>query len=435
MIKTHKNKVLVVGGGGREHALSWKLAQSNHVEIVFVAPGNAGTAMEDKLINLDIKATEIKRLADFTQKESIDLVVVGPEDPLVAGIVDYLTTIGVKCFGPTSAAAQLEGSKTFAKEFMEKYKIPTATFTSFSNPNNAKASLQNATYPIVIKADGLAAGKGVVIAENKNDAEKTVDELMTDQKFGTAGQSIVIEEFLEGEEVSFIAMVDGPNILPLATSQDHKAIRDGDIGLNTGGMGAYSPAPFVNEELNQKIMDQVMLPTVAGMISEDVPYRGFLYAGLMISKHDELKVLEYNCRFGDPETQPIMMRLTSDLFEMIESCFDGTIASQSIEWNQRPALGVIMASSGYPETYATGFRIDGIDEMDSFNPDIKIFHSGTTIDNNQVVTHGGRVLCVTALGKDIKDSKKQAYKAVKNITWGSEYYRKDIGDKAIKRLN
>jgi len=287
----------------------------------------------------------------------------------------------------------------------------------------------------VIKADGLAAGKGVVIAENKNDAEKTVDELMTDQKFGTAGQSIVIEEFLEGEEVSFIAMVDGPNILPLATSQDHKAIRDGDIGLNTGGMGAYSPAPFVNEELNQKIMDQIVLPTVAGMISEGVPYRGFLYAGLMISKHNEPKVLEYNCRFGDPETQPIMMRLTSDLFEMIESCFDGTITSHPIEWDQRPALGVIMASSGYPESYATGFRINGIDEMDLFNPDIKIFHSGTTIDNNQVITHGGRVLCVTALGNNIKESKKQAYKAVKNITWGSEYYRKDIGDKAIKRLN
>ena len=428
-------KVLVVGGGGREHAMSWKLAQSKNVDTVYVAPGNPGTSIEAKIVNIEIEATEIEELIHFAKNESIDLVVVGPEDPLVAGIVDEFTKIGIKCFGPTAKAAQLEGSKAFAKKFMKKYRIPTAAYQSFSDPHSAKEFLKNSTYPIVIKADGLAAGKGVLIVENFAMAEKNVTEMMTDQKFGSAGATIVIEEFLEGTEASFIAMVDGIKILPLATSQDHKAIEDGDVGLNTGGMGAYSPVPFMNDSLQKKVIDEIMLPTVHGMANEGMPYRGFLYAGLMISDHDEPKVLEFNCRFGDPETQPIMMRLSSDLVELIQSCFDGTIESFPIEWDERSALGIIMASSGYPEKYETGLEINGLNTIDQSYPDVKIFHSGTAIHNGNIVTNGGRVICITALGSDVRQAQKIAYGAVKKVTWNGVYYRNDIGDKAIKLLS
>jgi phosphoribosylamine--glycine ligase len=429
------SKVLVVGGGGREHALSWKLAQSKHVDTVYVAPGNPGSSSEAKIVNIEIKATDIEQLIHFANNESIDLIVVGPEDPLVAGIVDKFTKIGIKCFGPTAEAAQLEGSKAFAKRFMQKYSIPTATYQFFSDPHSAKEFLKNSVYPMVIKADGLAAGKGVFIVNNFAMAEKSVDDIMTDQKFGSAGATIVVEEFLEGEEASFIAMVDGVNILPLATSQDHKAIGDGDVGLNTGGMGAYSPAPFVDDELQKKIMDEIMLPTVHGMANEGMPYRGFLYAGLMISDQNEPKVLEFNCRFGDPETQPIMMRLSSDLVELIQACFNGTIESFPIEWDERTALGVVIASSGYPEKYATGFEINGLDATDLAYPDVKIFHSGTAIRNGKIVTNGGRVLCVTALGRDVIQAQKTAYDVVKKVAWDGAYYRKDIGDKAVRQLN
>jgi len=428
-------KVLVVGGGGREHAFSWKLAQSKQVDTVFVAPGNPGTSSEVKIINIDIKATETEQLIHFAKNESIDLVVVGPEDPLVSGIVDEFNKIDIKCFGPTAKAAQLEGSKAFAKRFMQKYRIPTAAYQSFSDPHSAKEYLKNSVYPMVIKADGLAAGKGVFIVKNFAMAEKNIDEMMTHQKFGDAGTTLVIEEFLEGEETSFIAMVDGVKILPLATSQDHKAINDGDAGLNTGGMGAYSPTPFVDEDIQTKIMDEIMLPTVHGMANEGIPYRGFLYAGLMISDQNEPKVLEFNCRFGDPETQPIMMRLTSDLVELIQSCFEGTIESYPIEWDKRTALGIIMASSGYPEKYETGFVINGLDTIDQTSSDIKIFHSGTAIENGKIVSDGGRVLCICALGSDVRQAQKIAYDAVKKATWNGVYYRTDIGDKAIKLLS
>ena len=430
-----RNKVLVIGGGGREHALSWKLAQSKHVDTVFVSPGNPGTSNEVKIVNIQIKASEIEQLIHFAKNESIDLVVIGPEDPLVAGIVDEFTKIDIKCFGPTANAAQLEGSKAFAKKFMQKYRIPTATYQTFSDPHSAKEYLKHSVYPMVIKADGLAAGKGVFIVENFAMAEKSIDEMMTDQKFGDAGKTLVIEEFLEGEEVSFIAMVDGLKILPLATSQDHKAIEDGDVGLNTGGMGAYSPTPFIDDELQTKIMDEIMLPTISGMAKEGIPYRGFLYAGLMISGQNEPKVLEFNCRFGDPETQPIMMRLRSDLVELIQSCFDGTIESFPIEWDERTALGIIMASSGYPEKYETGFVINGLDLIDQKSSDVKIFQSGTAIENGMIVSNGGRVLCISALGSDIIEAQKIAYDAVKKVTWDGVYYRTDIGDKAIRLLN
>jgi phosphoribosylamine--glycine ligase len=415
--------------------LSWKLAQSKHVDTVFVAPGNPGTSNEAKIVNIEVKATEIEQLIHFAKNESIDLVVVGPEDPLVAGIVDEFTKIDIKCFGPTAKAAQLEGSKAYAKRFMQKYRIPTAAYQSFSDPHSAKEFLKNSTYPMVIKADGLAAGKGVFIVENFAMAEKSIDEMMTDQKFGDAGETLVIEEFLKGEEASFIAMVDGVKILPLASSQDHKAIEDGDVGLNTGGMGAYSPTPFVDDDLQTKIMDEIMLPTVHGMANEGIPYRGFLYAGLMISDQNEPKVLEFNCRFGDPETQPIMMRLSSDLVELIQSCFDGTIESFPIEWDERSALGIIMASSGYPEKYETGLEINGLDTIDQSYSDVKIFHSGTALHNGNIVTNGGRVICVTALGSDVRRAQKIAYDAVKKVTWNGVYYRTDIGDKAKKLLS
>jgi phosphoribosylamine---glycine ligase len=423
-------KVLVVGNGGREHAFTWKLSQSKHVKSIFVAPGNAGTEREGKTRNIDIDSSDINSLLNFAKKENIDLTIVGPENPLVKGIVDLFTEHGVKCFGPSSDAAQLEGSKSYAKDFMKKYSIPTAEYEVFTNHDCAKKYLSNCSYPIVIKADGLAAGKGVTIEENISTALITIGSFMQDETFGSAGKTVVIEEFLVGEEASFIAIVDGHNILPLATSQDHKTIGEGDIGLNTGGMGAYSPAPIITEELHEYIMDKIMRPTVDGLIQEGFSYRGFLYAGLMIN-NDGVKVLEYNCRFGDPETQPIMMRLESDFIELLESSFDNTIADFPVSWKKESSLGVVMSSKGYPEKYKTGYEIKNIDtEKHSINT--KIFHSGTTKYNGEIVTSGGRVLCVTSLGISIEAAKIKSYEAVSKINWDGCYYRKDIGDKAIE---
>ncbi len=424
-----KNRVLVVGSGGREHAFVWKMSQSQKVEKIFVAPGNAGTESEIKTTNIDISANDIDSLIKFSKNENINLVVVGPEDPLVNGITDQFNAEGINCFGPSSEAAKLEGSKGYSKMFMQKYGIPTANFSTFDDIFEAQDYVKDKPYPLVIKADGLAAGKGVVIVENFESASKIITEFMNEKKFGEAGNKIVIEEFLTGQEVSFIVMVNGQEILPLATSQDHKTIGEGDKGLNTGGMGAYSPVPFVNEKLNQKIIDNVIRPTVKGLFSEGIHFRGFLYAGLMIDKNLEVKVLEYNCRFGDPETQPIMIRLESDLYDLIDSCFKGALEKFPIEWNSDMALGVIMSSQGYPESYETGMEIKGLNNLGN---NIKVFHSGTRKKDNKILTNGGRVLCVTALGEDIQQSRDMAYSAISKINWKGCYFRKDIGFRIMK---
>ena len=426
-----KNRVLIVGSGGREHAFTWKISQSKKVEKIFVAPGNAGTSQEHKTTNIDISANDIPDLIQFSKDEQINLVIVGPEDPLVNGITNQFAAGGINCFGPSVTAAQLEGSKDYSKAFMHKYQIPTADYSSFDNITEAKRYIKGKPYPLVIKADGLAAGKGVVITEDYESAKKTIDEFMDKEKYGQAGKKIIIEEFLVGQELSFIVMVNGKEVLPLATSQDHKTIGEGDVGLNTGGMGAFSPVPFVNKEMNQKILNKVIIPTVNGLISEGIHYRGFLYAGLMIDENLEPKVLEYNCRFGDPETQPIMMRLESDLYDLIDSCFKGGIGKYPIEWSSDVALGVIMSSKGYPESYETGFEIFGLESLDN-NNNIRIFHSGTKKENDKTITSGGRVLCVTALGKGIKESRKLAYSAMSKINWKGCYFRKDIGFRVIK---
>ncbi|MFL2561036.1 MAG: phosphoribosylamine--glycine ligase [Gammaproteobacteria bacterium] len=426
-----KNRVLIVGSGGREHAFTWKISLSDKVERIFVAPGNAGTSQEHKTTNIDISPNDIPALIQFSIDEQINLVIVGPEDPLVNGITDQFNTQGINCFGPSSRAAQLEGSKDYSKAFMHKYEIPTADYSSFENIEEAKRYVANKTYPLVIKADGLAAGKGVVIIENLESAVKTIDEFMDNEKYGQAGKKIIIEEFLTGQELSFIVIVNGNEVLPLATSQDHKTIGEGDVGLNTGGMGAFSPVPFVNKEINQKILDKVIIPTVNGLHNEGIHYRGFLYAGLMIDKNLEPKVLEYNCRFGDPETQPIMMRLNSDLIDLIDTSFKGGINKFPIKWNTNTALGVVMSSKGYPEKYETGKQISGLSNFNNAK-NLKIFHSGTTLDNDKILTDGGRVLCVTALGSDIKTSKALAYSAVSNIDWDGCYCRKDIGFRVIE---
>ena len=425
-----KNKVLIVGSGGREHAFAWKISQSEKVEKIFVAPGNAGSESESKTTNVDILPNDINSLIKFSKNENINLVVVGPEEPLVNGITDQFSAEGINCFGPTAEAAKLEGSKGYSKMFMKKYDIPTANFSTFDEIVAAKNYAKEKIYPLVIKADGLAAGKGVVIVENYDSASKFIDEFIDEKKFGEAGKKIVIEEFLTGQEVSFIVMVNGEEILSLATSQDHKTIGEGDIGLNTGGMGAYSPVPFVNEELNQKILESVIRPTVKGLASEGIHYRGFLYAGLMIDKNLEPKVLEYNCRFGDPETQPIMMRLESDLYDLINNCFTGGIDNFPIEWNEKMALGVIMSSQGYPESYETGMEITGLEDLNCNN--LKVFHSGTKKESNKILTSGGRVLCVTALGEDIEKSRDIAYSATSEINWKGCYFRKDIGFRIMK---
>ncbi len=423
--------VLIIGSGGREHAFTWKASQSDLVDKIFVAPGNAGTSLESKAVNIEISPNDIESLVSFSKKENIGLVIVGPEDPLVNGITNAFMKAGINCFGPQSLGAQLEGSKDFAKSFMKKYNIPTASYESFTDADQAKNYIQENELPLVIKADGLAAGKGVVIAENYETAIKTIDEFISETKYGEASKKIIIEEFLIGQELSYIVMVDGTEYLPLATSQDHKTIGDGDVGLNTGGMGAYSPVPFVNNELDTTIKKKVIEPTVRGLSKDGISFRGFLYAGLMIDSNMNPKVLEYNCRFGDPETQPIMLRLKSDLIDMIQTCFSGSIRDYNVEWDHKSAMGVVISSHGYPESYETGKEIIGLDTL-SDRKDIKVFHSGTRSENDRILTNGGRVLCVTALGDDLNQSNENAYRVVDQIDWDGKYFRKDIGFRVMK---
>jgi len=423
--------VLIIGSGGREHALAWKIAQSNNVSKIFVAPGNAGSAREAKVSNIDIGVKDIDGLVAFAQENNIDLTIVGPEAPLVIGIVDAFIDAELKCFGPTAAAAQLEGSKAFSKNFLAKHAIPTAAYQVFTDADHACGYIAEQGAPIVIKADGLAAGKGVIVAHTLAEAQAAARDMLVDNKFGDAGARVVVEEFMAGEEVSFICMVDGENVLPLATSQDHKARDNGDKGPNTGGMGAYSPAPVVTQEMHDRIMQQVIFPTVAGMQADGNPYTGFLYAGLMITADGTPKVVEYNCRFGDPETQPIMMRLKSDLAELCLAALDEKLGDAEAEWDERAALGVVLAAGGYPESYTKGSKISGLDNCDTDN--CKIFHAGTAMDKKDVVTSGGRVLCVTALGDSVTEAQKLAYTAVEKVKWDGMFYRADIGYRAIER--
>jgi phosphoribosylamine--glycine ligase len=422
-------KILIVGSGGREHALAWKVQQSPKVDKVFVAPGNAGTALEPSVENIAIAVDDIPALLAFAQQESIDLTIIGPEIPLVLGIVDQFQKAGLKCFGPSAKAAQLEGSKTFCKDFMIRHNIPTAAFQSFTDPEQAIAYIRQKGAPIVVKADGLAAGKGVIVAQNEQEAISAVEDMLSGNVFGSAGNRVVIEEFLTGEEASFIVIADGKHALPMATSQDHKARDNGDLGPNTGGMGAYSPAPIVTPEIHDKVMRQVIAPTLKGMADDGLPYTGFLYAGLMISADGTIKVLEYNCRFGDPETQPIMMRLNSDLVELCEAALAGNLDITTSDWDERPALGVVMAAGGYPETYQSGDTILGLPEVAYEHS--KVFHAATVKVGDALVTSGGRVLCACALGDDIKDAQTKAYALANRIHWNKVYYRTDIGFKAI----
>ena len=423
--------VLVIGSGGREHALAWKAAQSDNVDTVYVAPGNAGTAQEPGLENIDISVDDHAALLSFAQNNHIALTIVGPEAPLVGGIVDLFQANQLACFGPTQKAAQLEASKAYTKDFLQRHNIPTAFYANFTDAESAIDYLRQQSLPVVIKADGLAAGKGVVIVEDLQQGIDTIHAMMQAGKFGSAGDRIVIEEFLQGEEASFIVMVDGKNILPLASSQDHKARDDGDKGPNTGGMGAYSPAPVVDDVLHQRIMNEVIVPTVEGMAKEGAPYTGFLYAGVMVTADGTPKVLEFNCRFGDPETQPIMMRLQSDLVELCQSALAGELDKNEAKWDPRPALGVVLAAGGYPDSYEKGDAITGLDNI----TDAKVFHAGTKDNDGNTVTNGGRVLCVCALGDDIKQAQEDAYAAVNKIHWNNVYFRKDIGHRAIARLD
>lgn len=424
-------KVLVIGGGGREHALAWKAAQAQQVEHVFVAPGNAGTALEPSISNVAIAADDIDALLTFANSEAIGLTIVGPEAPLVAGVVDRFREAGLKIFGPTQAAAQLEGSKAFSKDFLARHSIPTAAYATFTAVDDAKAYVREQGTPIVIKADGLAAGKGVIIAESEQQANDAIDDMLSGNKFGDAGSRVVIEEFLVGEEASFIVMVDGKTALAFASSQDHKARDNGDKGPNTGGMGAYSPAPVVTAKVHEWVMQHVIQPTVEGMAAEGNTYTGFLYAGLMVAPDGTSKVLEFNCRFGDPETQPIMMRLQSDLAELCLKAVDGKLADTSIEFDERPALGVVLAAGGYPESYKKGDVIQGLDTLQG--EDIKVFHAGTSEQNGEVVTNGGRVLCATALGATVTAAQTRAYELTRTISWDQVYFRTDIGHQAIRR--
>lgn len=423
--------ILIIGGGGREHALAWKIAQSPRANKVYVAPGNAGTAHENKIENIDITAEDIDTLLTFARDHAVDLTIVGPEVPLVLGIVDRFKAAGLRCFGPSQAAAQLEGSKTFAKDFLKQFNIPTAAYQSFTDASAAIDYIKQQGTPIVIKADGLAAGKGVILAQNEAEAITAVENMLSGNVFGEAGHRVVVEEFLKGEEASFICMVDGEHILPLATSQDHKARDNGDKGPNTGGMGAYSPAPVVTEDMHKRIMAEVIEPTVAGMAQSGTPYTGFLYAGVMIGEDGVPRVLEYNCRFGDPETQPVLLRLRSDFIELVEAALDGKLDTVKARWDPRPALGVVMAAGGYPEQYHKGDIITGAQQ--DYGQDIKVFHAGTASHNGDIVTNGGRVLCVTALGDDVADAQQRAYKTVEKIRWKDAYYRTDIGYRAIDR--
>jgi len=421
--------ILIVGSGGREHALAWKIAQSEKIQKVFVAPGNAGTAHEAKLENLPIKADNLSALVNFAQNNAIDLTIVGPEVPLVAGIVDEFQKVGLRCFGPSKAAAQLEGSKAFTKDFLARHHIPSATYGQFTEIEPAIAYIRHKGAPIVVKADGLAAGKGVIVAQREEEAITAVQQMLSGNAFGEAGKQIVIEEFLSGEEASFICMVDGEHILPLATSQDHKPRDNGDKGPNTGGMGAYSPAPVVTPELHARIMAEIIEPTVRGMASDGHPYTGFLYAGLMIDAVGNPKVLEYNCRFGDPETQPILLRLRSDLVDLCFAALDKRLHKVEAVWDEQVALGVVLASGGYPDNYAKGLVINGLKDAEPVNS--KIFHAGTAEQEGQIVTAGGRVLCACALGKTVQDAQSKAYALVKKIHWEGMYYRTDIGYRAI----
>ena len=425
-------KVLIVGSGGREHALAWKVAQADYIDEVFVAPGNAGTALESKISNVNIGVEDISSLIDFAKTNDIELTIIGPEAPLVIGVVDAFSEAGLKCFGPTKGAAQLEGSKAFTKDFLAKYNIPTGAYEVFTDADKACDYIAQQGAPIVVKADGLAAGKGVIVAQSVEQAQAAARDMLIDNRFGDAGARVVVEEFLAGEEASFICMVDGDNILPLATSQDHKARDNGDEGPNTGGMGAYSPAPVVTDEMHDRIMQEVIVPTVEGMKAEGHPYTGFLYAGIMIAPDGTPGVLEYNCRFGDPETQPIMMRLKSNLAELCIAAIDKRLDTVSAEWDNRAALGVVLAAGGYPEAYGKGHVISGLDGCDTES--CKTFHAGSSTNGDgQIVTSGGRVLCVTALGEDVTAAQAAAYASVDKICWDEVYFRTDIGYRAIAR--
>ncbi|BBL57783.1 phosphoribosylamine--glycine ligase [Methylomonas koyamae] len=423
-------KILIVGSGGREHALAWKAKQSPKVTHVFVAPGNAGTALEAGIHNVDIQADDIAGLLNFAQARSIDLTIVGPEVPLVMGIVDQFQAAGLACFGPTAKAAQLEGSKSFCKDFMARHGIPTAAYQTFTDTEQAIAYIRSQGAPIVVKADGLAAGKGVIVAQTEEQAIDSVRDMLSGNSFGEAGHRVVVEEFLAGEEASFIVIADGQHALAMATSQDHKARDNGDQGPNTGGMGAYSPAPVVTPEIHRRVMDEVIMPTLRGMREDGNEYTGFLYAGLMIGKNGTIKVLEYNCRFGDPETQPIMMRLKSDLVELCQAALQKTLDRIDTEWDQRVALGVVLAAGGYPDAYAKGHPINGLPTENT--ADSKVFHAGTKMEGQKVVTAGGRVLCACALGADIAEAQRKAYALTHEIDWQDVYYRDDIGFKAIR---
>ncbi|MDV7106146.1 phosphoribosylamine--glycine ligase [Vibrio sp. TH_r3] len=432
--------VLIIGAGGREHALGWKAAQNPDVETVYVAPGNAGTALEPKLSNVAIAVEDIDALVAFAKEKSIELTIVGPEVPLVLGVVDAFREAKLPIFGPTKAAAQLEGSKAFTKDFLARHDIPTGWYANFTEIDPAIAYVREKGAPIVIKADGLAAGKGVIVAMTLEEAEEAIKDMLAGNAFGDAGSRVVIEEFLEGEEASFIVMVDGKSVLPMATSQDHKRVGDKDTGPNTGGMGAYSPAPVVTPEIHERILQEVIYPTVRGMDAEGHPYTGFLYAGLMISADGTPKVIEYNCRFGDPETQPIMMRMESDLVDLCLDAIDENLENAESYWDPRASIGVVLAAGGYPSDYAKGEIISGLPNSEQLNDkesaiEEKIFHAGTSEKDGKIVTSGGRVLCATALGNTVSEAQERAYKLAKQVSWNGMFHRNDIGYRAIEREN
>lgn len=423
--------VLIIGNGGREHAIAWRVKQSPQAGKIYAAPGNAGTATEAGVENVPIDTLDFPALLAFAKAHDVALTIVGPEAPLVAGIVDYFTRHGLRCFGPSQNAAQLEGSKAFTKDFLHRHGIPTAKYRNFTDINAAIAYVHEQGVPIVIKADGLAAGKGVIIPQTLAEAESTIHDMLSGNKFGNAGHRVVIEQFLRGEEASFIVMVDGNNVLPFATSQDHKARDDGDKGPNTGGMGAYSPAPVVTPQIHEKVMREIIMPTVNGMRADGNPYTGFLYAGLMIADNGDVNVIEFNCRFGDPEAQPVMMRLQSDLITLCNAAIDGQLDQQSADWDPRPAVGVVLASGGYPDAYAKGDVISGLHTNTA--ADRKVFHAGTTLRGSDVVTNGGRVLCATALGATVTEAQRAAYELIDTLHWNNVYFRRDIAYRAIAR--
>ncbi|EGR2438155.1 phosphoribosylamine--glycine ligase [Vibrio cholerae] len=424
-------QVLIIGSGGREHALAWKVAQNPQVDTIYVAPGNAGTALEHKVQNVNIGITDIPALVAFAQDKAIELTIVGPEAPLVIGVVDAFRAVGLPIFGPTQGAAQLEGSKAFTKDFLARHNIPTAAYANFTEIEPALAYVRKKGAPIVVKADGLAAGKGVIVAMTLQEAEDAIQDMLAGNAFGSAGSRVVVEEFLDGEEASFIVMVDGENVLPMATSQDHKRVGDADTGPNTGGMGAYSPAPVVTQDVHDRVMREVIYPTVRGMAAEGNTYTGFLYAGLMIDSTGAPKVIEYNCRFGDPETQPIMMRLQSDLVELCQAAIAGKLDQVESKWDPRASIGVVLAAGGYPGDYTKGEVISGLPTQESAGQ--KVFHAGTETQGDQVVTNGGRVLCATALGNTVLEAQQRAYQLADQIHWNGMFCRRDIGYRAIAR--